>query len=133
MALRRSEDRRLSDLLRSHNGIVMEQGRFAKTAHSGCYMQIIYDGQTAYSPATFAPQAMTSSSTAPANSRSTRANTRPPAPPTPLDINTFTVSGLEAIEMYRGLSDAPLQFGGAAAGCGTLVFWSRRGGLPPKP
>jgi hypothetical protein len=130
LELRRSEDRRLSDLLRGHNGIVIAQNRFAMSARTGCYMQIIYDGQTAYSPATYAPPALT---TPTPNSRSTRPSTRPTAPPTPLDINTFEVSGLEAVEMYRSLSDTPLQFGGAAAGCGTLVLWSRRGGLPPKP
>ncbi len=128
LELRRSEDRRLSDLLRGHHGIVIAQNRFAVSSRAGCYMQIIYDGQSVYSPATFIPPAPAAPTP---GERFTRA-TRPPPRPTPLDINTFDVSGLESIEMYQSLSDTPLQFGGAAAGCGTLVLWSRRGGTPPR-
>lgn len=129
LELRRSEDRRLSDLLRGHNGIVIAQNRFAVSGRTGCYMQIIYDGQSVYSPAT---SALPVPVPAVGSSRHTQP-TRSVSQPTPLDINTFDVSGLESVEMYRSLSDTPLQFGGAAAGCGTLVLWSRRGGLPPRP
>lgn len=129
LELRRSEDRRLSDLLRGHKGIVIAQNRFAISARTGCYMQIIYDEQTVYSPAMYAPSVPVPAG---ATSRATR-SARAILQPTPLDINTFAVSGLEAVEVYRSLSDTPLQFGGAAAGCGTLVLWSRRGGVPPKP
>ncbi len=129
LELRRSEDRRLSDLLRGHNGIVIVQNRFAVSARTGCYMQIIYDEQTVYSPAMYAPPVPVPAA---ATSRATR-SARAISSATPFDINTFQVSGLEAVEVYRSLSDTPLQFGGAAAGCGTLVLWSRRGGVPPKP
>jgi hypothetical protein len=128
LELRRSEHRQLSDVLRGHSGIVIARNRFASSARTGCYMQIIYDGQTVYSPATYAPPALVSNATASRFAQPVRM----PAP-TPLDLNPFQVSGLEAVEMYRSLADTPLQFGGAAAGCGTLVLWSRRGGPPPKP
>jgi len=128
LELRRSEHRQLSDLLRGHNGILLAQNRFAVSTRTGCYMQIIYDGQSVYSPATY-----TSPVPVPASSPTASRVARPVRPPpSPFDINTFQVSGLESVEMYRSLSDTPLQFGGAAAGCGTLVLWSRRGGLPPK-
>lgn len=135
LELRRSEHRRLSDLLREHNGIVIAQSQYAMSARTGCYMQIIYDGQSAYSPATSNSSLPAPDPTTAAISRSSRStrSTRPLAPPTPLDVNTFQVAGLESVEMYRSLADTPLQFGGAAAGCGTLVLWSRRGGTPPKP
>ena len=126
--LRRSEDRQLSDLLRGHNGIVIAQNRFALSARTGCYMQILYDEQSLYSPASYLPPVPTAPATpGGATSRFTRA-ARPMAAPTPLDINTIQVSDLDAVEIYRSLADTPLQFGGAAAGCGTVVLWSRRGG-----
>jgi len=128
LELRRSEHRQLSDLLRGHNGIVIAENRFAVSARTGCYMQIVYDGQSVYSPATYSMPVPVPAATA---ARSTRPIRIPP--PNPLDINSFQVSGLESVEMYRSLSDTPLQFGGAAAGCGTLVLWSRRGGLPARP
>lgn len=132
LELRRSEDRRLSDLLRAHNGISIAQNRYAVSTRTGCYMQIIYDEQTVYSPAKYAPppppppSGFTSSRDR--NARPARAISQPPPP----DINTFSVSGLDGVEVYRSLSDTPLQFGGAGAGCGTLVLWSRRGG-PIRP
>lgn len=130
LELRRSEDRRLSDLLRAHNGILISQNRYAASARTGCYMQIIYDEQSVYSPATFTPPQPVSVGT---NPRGARSASRPMPQPTPIDINTFQVAGLDAVEIYRSLSDTPLQFGGAAAGCGTVVLWSRRGGAPPRP
>jgi len=124
LELRRSEHRRLSDVMRGRSGVVMAQNRFAANSRSGCYMQVIYDGQSVYSPAVSAL-----SMPATRGSRSAR----PVSSSSPFDINTFAVSGLESVELYRSLSDTPLQFGGAAAGCGTVVLWSRRGGSPPKP
>ena len=49
-----------------------------------------------------------------------------------ITVMTFSVSGLESVELYRGLADTPLQFGGVGAGCGTVVLWARRGGTPEK-
>lgn len=34
---------------------------------------------------------------------------------------------VEAIEIYRGPSELPVRFAGAAAGCGAVVVWSRTG------
>lgn len=124
LELRRSEDRRLSDLLRGRSGIVLAQSRFVTSSRTGCYMQIIYDGQSVYSPAVSIPPMP--------SARSARPARRPIAAASPFDINTFAVSDLESIEMYRSLADMPLEFGGASAGCGTVVLWSRRGGLAPK-
>lgn len=126
LELRRSEDRRVSDVLRGRSGIVMAQSRFVTSSRTGCYMQIIYDGQSVYSPAVYAPPP-------PPSVRGARPAPRPTSAASPFDINTFAVSDLESIEMYRSLADMPLQFGGAQAGCGAVVLWSRRGGLPSKP
>ena len=127
LELRRSENRRLSDLLRGRNGIMVAQNRYMTSTRNGCYMQIIYDEQSVYSPAKFVPPVAPPPTTGVASSRFTR-QPRPMAQPTPLDINTFDVAGLEAVEVYHSFADTPLQFGGAAAGCGTVVLWSRRGG-----
>jgi hypothetical protein len=134
LELRRSEDRRLSDLLRRHNGVVIAQNRYAMSTRTGCFMQVIYDEQSVYSPAAYTPSAIAAApATGPAGATSRSTRTARPLPPSNLfDINTFSVSNLEAVEIYRSLSDTPLQFGGASAGCGTLVLWSRRGG-PPRP
>ncbi|MBA2668917.1 MAG: TonB-dependent receptor [Gemmatimonadetes bacterium] len=37
-------------------------------------------------------------------------------------------SAVEGIEIYRGLSDVPAEFGGHDARCGVIVIWTRRGG-----
>lgn len=131
LELRRSEDRRLSDLLRAHNGISIAQNRYAVSTRTGCYMQIIYDEQTIYSPAKYTPPPPPPSGFTTSRDRNTRPSRAISQPPPP-DINTFSVSGLDAVEVYRSLSDTPLQFGGSGAGCGTLVLWSRRGG-PVRP
>ena len=38
----------------------------------------------------------------------------------------FDIAGLEAIEIYRGASEVPVEYGGAGAGCGAILFWTRR-------
>lgn len=130
LTLRRSEDRRLSDLLRGHNGMVLAQNRYAMSGRTGCYMQVIYDEQSLYSPASYAlPSPAPPPGPGGVTSRTSRP-VRPMPTGTLFDINTFLVSDLEAVEIYRSISDTPLQFGGTAGGCGTLVLWSRRGGRP---
>jgi hypothetical protein len=37
-------------------------------------------------------------------------------------------SAVEGIEIYRGLSEVPAEFGGPEARCGVIVIWTRRGG-----
>ncbi|HEU5208370.1 MAG TPA: carboxypeptidase regulatory-like domain-containing protein [Longimicrobiales bacterium] len=43
------------------------------------------------------------------------------------EVNRLHPSGIELIEMYRGASELPGQFGGAGSMCGAIVIWSRRG------
>jgi hypothetical protein len=43
----------------------------------------------------------------------------------PIDINQFAVNGLEAIELYRGPSETPIQYLGTGSACGALVLWTR--------
>lgn len=45
------------------------------------------------------------------------------APPV---IDQFSAVELDAIEVYRGASETPIEFGGRGAGCGTVLLWTRR-------
>jgi len=45
----------------------------------------------------------------------------------PPDINQFYVNGLEGIEVYRGPSEAPIQYQGTGSACGVLLLWTRTG------
>ncbi|MEX0893770.1 MAG: carboxypeptidase-like regulatory domain-containing protein [Gemmatimonadota bacterium] len=45
----------------------------------------------------------------------------------PIVIEDFvTVDMLEAVEIYRGASEVPAEFGGPDANCGVIVLWTRR-------
>jgi hypothetical protein len=45
----------------------------------------------------------------------------------PIVIEDFvTVEMLEAVEIYRGASEVPAEFGGPDANCGVIVLWTRR-------
>ena len=45
------------------------------------------------------------------------------------DINEFSVSQLEGIEVYAGSADTPAELMGSGGGaCGTVALWTRRGG-----
>ena len=45
----------------------------------------------------------------------------------PPDLNNFSVSQLEGVEIYQGGADTPAELGGTGSGCGTIVIWTRRG------
>jgi hypothetical protein len=109
--LRASEHLRLPDLLRRVDGIGLARNGSSVFAVSirrpGCYMQVILDGRTVYRA--FAP--------------SSQDTARAPPPDLARD---FDVSALESIEVYRSAAETPGEFGGAGAGCGTIVMWSRR-------
>jgi hypothetical protein len=40
------------------------------------------------------------------------------------NLNEYPVSQVAGVEIYRGASDTPQQWGGASAACGTLVIWT---------
>ncbi|MEO7966114.1 MAG: carboxypeptidase regulatory-like domain-containing protein, partial [Gemmatimonadaceae bacterium] len=65
--------------------------------HIACYMQVILNG--------------------------TRAWTWGAQPP--IDIESFPVNSLAAVEVYRTAGETPPEFGGTGSTCGTVVFWSR--------
>lgn len=44
------------------------------------------------------------------------------------DLTRLATSELHAIEVYRGASEVPGEYGGASAACGVLLIWTRRGG-----
>jgi hypothetical protein len=46
---------------------------------------------------------------------------------TPPDLKLFDVASREAVEVYRSPAEAPVEFGGEGAECGTIVLWTRRG------
>lgn len=113
--LRNATIMRLTDLLR-RNGVevrrvwVPERSRFEEWAVSRrvrgpsgapCPMQVFLDGMAIY-------------------------KSRSPGQ-IPPDMRTlFDVSALEAVEIYRGPAETPLEFGGPGADCETIVLWSRR-------
>jgi hypothetical protein len=45
----------------------------------------------------------------------------------PPDFSTFSVLGLEAVEVYRGPAELPIEYGGPAAACGVVLLWTRVG------
>jgi hypothetical protein len=47
----------------------------------------------------------------------------------PIDLNQFAVNGLEAIELYRGPSETPIQYQGTGSACGALLLWTRVGSM----
>ena len=88
-------DRRSYNVLASRRG-----GQSLRGGDKYCYFQIYVDGTLRYAPAAL--------------------NTMPPP-----DVDEFKVHDYEAIEVYRGPSQTPVQFGGTGAPCGTIVFWTR--------
>jgi hypothetical protein len=45
----------------------------------------------------------------------------------PLDIDQLSVRDYQAIEVYRGRSELPIEYSRAEPACGALVFWTRTG------
>jgi hypothetical protein len=118
--LRRNEHVPLVQLLGRLQGIEFarvpgETGQIAaKSARrqvgGPCFMQVILDGVVLYR--SVAPAGVQSNALLGIN------------PPT--DLQMFSVAGLAAVEVYRGASETPIEFGGSGAGCGTVVLWTRR-------
>lgn len=115
--LRRSEHLRVADLLVRLQGVGVwtpqppyASMRVAVSARrSGlwpCPMQIVLDGVILY--------------------RSTTPTVGPDLERVVDMRNFFDIAGLEAIEIYRGASEVPVEYGGAGAGCGAILFWTRR-------
>ena len=46
----------------------------------------------------------------------------------PPDVDQFRIAGLEGIEVYRSVSEAPLQYRALASTCGVVLLWTRVGG-----
>ncbi len=65
-----------------------------------CLFQIYVDGQRRFAPASV--------------------NVEPPP-----DVDEFKVADYEAIEIYRGAAQTPMQYSGTGNPCGTILFWSR--------
>jgi hypothetical protein len=45
----------------------------------------------------------------------------------PLDIEQFTVRDYQAIEVYRGRSELPIEYSRAEPACGAVMMWTRTG------
>ena len=88
-------DRRSYNVLASRRG-----GQSLRSGDKYCYFQIYVDGTLRYAPAAM--------------------NVAPPP-----DVDEFKVHDYEAIEVYRGPAQTPVQFGGTGAPCGTIAFWTR--------
>ena len=105
--LRKSEHRKLAELLRGVPGVRIRSNRYGQPYLSGargnCPMQIYLNGVVIFKPTVGAGSS------------------------TPPVIDLWNISELDAIEVYRGPSETPMQFSGSGSGCGTVVLWSRRG------
>lgn len=44
-----------------------------------------------------------------------------------VDLRMFSLSGLEAVEVFRSPAEIPQEYGGINAACGVILLWSRRG------
>jgi iron complex outermembrane receptor protein len=107
--MRRADGRRLSEVLR-RTGVRMVNFKIrhhveiraaSPVRSSDCWVTVILDGVTIFRSG------------------------RDPDPP---DFSRdFRPETLESIEYYRSPAATPIEFGGAAADCGVLVMWSRRG------
>ncbi len=115
--LRRSEGRRLHELLREKGSVVMQRSLGVYYGYHAvnptkyvigpdgkpqvrCYMTIIQDGVTLY-----------------------RAGSDMP----PVDLSRdIQVANLDAIEVYRSTGQIPVEFAGRGADCGVIVLWTRR-------
>jgi hypothetical protein len=126
--LRRSEHRRVSDILRGLPGVRIVRfrecdrsasnrcGPIEERAATGrgdtsfyrlggrdeyCWMSVIWDGHPLYWSGS---------------------GTSPP------DLGRLMrVADLEAIEIYRSAGEAPTEYSGASGACGVILLWSRRG------
>jgi hypothetical protein len=103
--LRKSEHRRLSDLLRGVPGVNIRYDRgkglwYIASAREDCPMQIYHDGVLIYRPSP--------------------TNQLPPA------VDYWEPTDLDAIEVYRGPSETPARYEGTGGKCGTVLLWSRR-------
>lgn len=47
------------------------------------------------------------------------------------DLDQLQPGMLEAIEVYRGVSQLPAEYRSPGANCGVVLFWTRVGGAPP--
>lgn len=43
------------------------------------------------------------------------------------NLGMFPLRQLEAVEVYRSATEAPIQYVGASASCGIILLWSRSG------
>jgi len=136
--LRRSEHLSLADMLRRVQGvqlvalddprnikhIAVSTRRFGLTwdGPTTCPMQIVLDGVVVYR--TQAPVRI------PARLPSGDPNPAVPIEamhgPKPPYVEDWAIRNLVAIEVYRGASETPIEFGGPGAACGTIVLWTRQ-------
>ena len=116
--LRRSGNRRLTDLLRGVPGVRMvyhiddpsrpwdfewraASGRKQNADGQPCWMSVVLDGAPIYRSGSLS---------------------RPPN----FHRELFEVASLEAVEVYRSPAEVPQEYGGPSEQCGLLLLWSRR-------
>jgi hypothetical protein len=46
-------------------------------------------------------------------------------PGPPLDISTFNLLTLQAVEVYRSPAEMPPEYNGTNSGCGVILIWTR--------
>jgi hypothetical protein len=119
--LRRMEARRLADVLRDQGvRVVAANGpitrfyaanpvKMTPLGQPSCYMSVILDGVTIYRARNIVPG---------------RQGGEEPPPDLSRDFN---ILNMEAIEVYRGSAQVPLEFSGYNVDCGVIVLWTRRG------
>jgi len=104
-SLRKQDQRRTSDVFREILGVRIRYNRFGQaflvSSRGGeCPMQIYLDGIAIFKPGAGSA--------------------------TPPSIDLWSIDNLDAIEVYRGGAETPVELSGTGANCGTVVLWSRR-------
>jgi hypothetical protein len=46
-------------------------------------------------------------------------------PGPPLDISTFNLLSLQAVEVYRSPAEMPVEYNATNSGCGVVLLWTR--------
>jgi hypothetical protein len=116
--LRKNEHRKLHDVLRDLGGISIYVP--PKCRGAGCEspppnMQIAYNTRARCYFRVFLDGVVVGKGMA-----------GPPTWQGQLDLNAELLSTIEAVELYRGLAEIPLAYGGANAQCGVILLWSRQ-------
>jgi len=126
--LRANQHRRVADLLRAIPGIQLVRGQACSPITLMCGPPGVYARATRGNPVRFVASGRTVPcwSSVIVDGQVKYRDGASSIPPPELN-SEFSVSELEAIEVYRSSAEYPHEFSGSVGNCGLIVFWTRRG------